>query len=767
MKSAFHIHLGGRTQGVGFRPFVYRLAKEMHIHGTVANGNDGVHIYFEAEAKIANTFYNHILDHAPAIAQITHHRMIEISPQIFNDFTIVESEQDAIPDLQITPDLAMCADCRDELANTQSRRYLYPFITCTNCGPRYSITQALPYDRERTSMNSFIMCATCDAEYHNAEDRRYYSQTNSCAHCGIELTMLVKDEIIQTETIKKTTQLIQEGKIIAVKGIGGFLLLCDANNAETIATLRKRKNRPSKPFALLYPDIKSVEINYRVSALERESLLSPASPIVLLTPIENKSLFIAKDSIAPGLRNVGVMLPYAPLLQLIAWEFGQPLIATSGNTSGAPIYYKNTEALNGLKHIADGFLLHNRDILIPQDDSVVQFSKNQRIILRRARGMAPSFFCKDLNGFKKNILSTGADLKSSFAIQHYGNTYVSQYLGNLEQAESYTSYCDTLHHLTHLIQSKPEIILHDAHPGYYSTAIANDIAAESGIHCKAIQHHEAHFAAVLADNALLHSQEKILGVIWDGNGWGDDNAIWGSEFFVLENNAIERVTHLPYFPWLSGNAMAKQPRISALAICTKVLSETEMIQRKFSDTEYRNYCQLLHNKTYTDTSSMGRLIDAVASILQLKDINTYEGEAAMALEAIAQQYADTYGNHHRDYFRFNKRMQTSIILNDIVNDMYQNLPVGFIALKFFNTLVQWIESIAVKLNIKNIAFSGGVFQNALLVRLCVENLNNYQFYFHKNLSPNDECISTGQLAHYYLQESVQTKNNSLNKLLCV
>jgi hydrogenase maturation protein HypF len=480
----YHIHITGQVQGVGFRPYIFRIAQKFGLHGEVCNASSGISITFNAIDSKAKKFYQALLSAAPALAHITGSTLCESANQNFGEFKIVTSEYEGQRKVLLTPDFGICQDCRMELTHegTSNRRTGYPFITCTNCGPRYSIIHHLPYDRENTSMKRFNMCRICENEYHNPADRRFYSQTNSCPECGISLHLNLADhELPSTDyksIIQKTIQLLAQGKIIAVKGIGGYLLICDASNKECIDQLRERKARPTKPFALMYPNIEMVKDDAVISPEEETILTHPASPIVLLQVKENVASGICISSIAPGLSQVGVMLPYAPVYELLLSAYLRPIVATSANASGSPIIYDDGEAaFEQLNTIADCIIGNNRQIVVPQDDSVIKYSTfgSHKIVIRRSRGLAPTYINPDLKVPSETILATGALLKSTFTLTHQQNIYISQYLGDLDDYDAQKNYQHCLNHFYCLLDTRPAIILSDNHPDYYSSRYAADL----------------------------------------------------------------------------------------------------------------------------------------------------------------------------------------------------------------------------------------------------------------------------------------------------
>ncbi|MEO8412356.1 MAG: carbamoyltransferase HypF [Ginsengibacter sp.] len=766
----YQIHINGLVQGVGFRPMVYILAKEMQLNGFVKNGSDGVHVYFNASAETAEQFFKKIINNPPQQSIITSSEIHKIKNENFSNFSIQVEDDHYKKDVLISPDNALCPNCKGELNDITNRRFRYPFITCTQCGPRYSIINKLPYERHHTSMRQFLMCEKCNDEYNHVQDRRFFSQTNSCADCGIELSLYKNASTIisnhSEEVLHSIKNYLIQGKILAIKGIGGYLFMCDANNANTIQLLRDRKHRPYKPFAVLYPGIETVSNYFELNEVEEVLLQSKESPIVLLYPKQNVLNHIAAEKIAPKLKRIGVMLPYSPLLYLIAKDYGKPLIATSANLSGSPIIYKDEDALAYLFDIADYILSYNRDIVIPEDDSVVQVSKlkNQQIILRRSRGYAPSFLGYQPK-MKSPAISMGGHLKSSFTLTINGRMFVSQFLGSGENYESQQMYKDTLTHWMKLYEVEPCCLISDKHPGYFSHQYALEIAKENNCEIEFIQHHRAHFAAVLEENTLINSKQAVLGVIWDGTGLGDDGNIWGGEFFKYENNAMLRCYYFDYFPVITGDKMALEPRISALCASSETWPQTGFLREKFTESEWNNY-QALITTTTLFTSSVGRIFDAVASLLNICDKQTYEGEAAMYLQAMAEEYVDENGFKMDDsYFKEGAhyyRIPTATLLQGVITDIEKNKAKNYIAAKFHYSLVSLIDIVAKNVKVEKICFSGGVFQNALLTDwIQHEYGNKYDLYFHKNLSPNDENISFGQMI--YCDNNMRTINETMEK----
>ncbi|MFS4491320.1 carbamoyltransferase HypF [Maribacter sp. 2308TA10-17] len=758
--NSWHIHITGRVQGVGFRPYVYRLATKQKLNGIVYNDINGVHVEFLASKEVAIPFYKKLIEAAPTLTKITGHELYEIDDRSFEGFQILQKKEAKTAAMMLPPDFAICENCRKEVLNNSDRRGFYPFITCTECGPRYSLIKKLPFEREFTAMDDYKMCPTCNEEYLNPKDRRYHSQTNSCADCGIRLSLsntLGKEVESNPElAIKKVVALWKEGKIVAIKGIGGYLLTCDASNAETIKTLRKRKHRPSKPFACMYPNLAYAEQKFIISTAESKALTGEVAPIVLLR-LKKKQANTALNGVAPGLDQIGVMLPYTPLYELLLQEHGKPIIATSANLSNASIVFEDRMVFSDLAGIWDYVLSNNREIVTSQDDSVLRFSpiKKQPILIRRSRGLAPNYFGSISNDENTTILAMGASQKSVFGLFYQSLLYLSQYLGDLAYFESTENYKRTLKHFMTFLKCQPKVILVDSHPNYYSTEYGKQLADTLGANLVPIQHHFAHFAAILSEHSLLTKSEKVLGVIWDGTGYGDDSNIWGGEFLTFENGSFNRMAHLSYVSVIVGDKMALEPRISALTHSYGNAKAMEMLKKKFSKQEWQLYQKMLGNKQVLKASSMGRLFDAVACLLGIIDIQSYEGEAALQLETLAQEYYEKSKIiEHTSYvsqLSYIEEVSTEEIIEGIMKDLNDGVGIDQIAFQFHFTLVKMIENFAATKSIVKLAFSGGVFQNALLVDLVQQYLGNkFELYFHKEVSPNDENIALGQLAYYQI-----------------
>ena len=746
--NSYQIHISGIVQGVGFRPFIYNLAKEYGLKGWVSNTSSGVYIQVNCTEEKLASFTHFIKEKAPERSYITDLEIKKIEAPRFNDFRINRSFKGDEDIRCITPDYAICEDCSSELKDKEDRRFEYAFITCTHCGPRYSIMDKLPYDRELTSMKAFIMCPACQAEYDNPNDRRFFSQSNSCPDCGIHLKLYSyeKGDVTENseECIDACCLAIDQGKILAIKGIGGYMLMADAQNVSTIQLLRKRKRRPDKAFALMVKDLEMMNAYAEVSEYEEKAFLSDVAPILLVKSKKNTSLPL--DLIAPGLNELGLMRPYTPLHLLVLERLDRPLIATSANLSSSPIIYKDEDILEAMKGIADLVLMNNRKIMAAQDDSVIRFTEDgQAIIIRRSRGMAPNLFHKEEKNYK-SVLALGAMLKSTFSLFFKGNSFLSQYIGDSNSYETQVSYLNSLSQLESILDFKAEVLLSDKHPGYFSSELAEELAFKANIPNIRIQHHEAHFAAILGEHKLWN--EKILGIIWDGTGLGNDQHIWGGECFLYKEKRIDRLHHLPYQRHILGDKMVEEPRISALSFFKNIDGARDILKTKFNDLEWELYQrQLTESQLYT--SSIGRLFDAVASILSIKDKSTFHGQAAMLLEAKAVQHEHIASLKAYKIVNENNEFDLSPFLSEMVDDINKDKPDSEIAARFHLSLLEYIQWMAAGYACKQLCFSGGVFQNKLLVELIKQKMSDHTLYFHQSLSPNDESISFGQLMHYF------------------
>ncbi|WP_158211874.1 carbamoyltransferase HypF [Robiginitalea sediminis] len=748
MNRTYRIVLQGRVQGVGFRPFVCREASRLGLFGTVSNNEEGVLILATGPEKKLQEFYTQVTSKPPPLARIHHHDYTISEIHYSEAFRIVPSETSAPLNLQLTPDFALCPECAAELQDPQNRRWAYPFTSCVKCGPRWSVTRTFPFEREHTSMEAFPQCPDCLAEYTNPTHRRFHSQTNSCPTCGIGFRLRKADGtdcgLQGLAVFEEMGRLLESGAILAIENQSGFLLCCDAAQAPTIRRLREQKQRPVKPFALLYPSLERLEAELSPSPREWAELLSPEHPIVLLST-HTYTGGVCLEEVAPGLDQLGVMLPYSGVLELLSSTFPQPIIATSGNLHGSPICHRPDEAREKLRGVADYFFEHDLEILHPQDDSVVRYTPGgQRIMLRRSRGFAPNAGAAPDGAEGARLLAMGADLKSTLAYLPNGFLYLSEYLGNLTNYEVYNRFSRVASGFTSIFNSLPKAILADAHPGYHSTHYGQKWAQKLGVPCHLVQHHMAHFAALLGEHNLLEASEPILGVVWDGTGYGTDGHIWGGEFFDYSRGKMTRQGHVEYFDWLAGDKMSREPRLSLLAIGDLSWDET---RRKFRAEEWQVYQRLLP-KNRVKSSSVGRLFDAVASLTGLCDHNTFEGEAAMKLEAQARAFdwdkATCYAGLTPE-----GNIPARGLLTRVLKDRQAGVEVPQIIGNFMYTLARIVFEKATRGGYSRIGCSGGVFQNAFLVealsRLCE---GRFQLILHRELPPNDENIAYGQLMYH-------------------
>jgi hydrogenase maturation protein HypF len=774
MKSRIHIVIRGAVQGIGFRPFVYRLANELKLNGYVFNNSKGVFIEAEGDEKILNTFLSRIEKEKPSLSVITSLEHSILDPADYNDFTIRESEEDEDVSALILPDIAVCDDCLNEMFNPDDRRYLYPFINCTNCGPRFSIIESIPYDRPNTSMKIFKMCDACREEYENPLDRRFHAQPTACHDCGPQVSLWNEKGnriSIKNEAIVQSTKLIKDGKIIALKGIGGFQLIVDAQNNDTIKRLRKRKHREEKPFALLFPAIQSIKNVCHISKTEERVLRSPESPIVLLKKksasllngkqVQNSKLNIS-DFVAPSNPYLGVMLPYTPLHHLLMREFNSPIVATSANLSEEPICIDENEALERLKGITDYFLVNNRPIVRHVDDSIVRIVMNREMVLRRARGYAPlPVQLRENYGDSKfkTILAVGGHLKNTVALKKGDSIFISQHIGDLSTEESNNTFKKVIKDFELLYDAKPDNIISDMHPDYISTKHAKLIKSN----VEQVQHHYAHIAACRLENQI---DGQTLGASWDGTGYGEDGTIWGGEFFLTDDSSYKHVARLKQFKLPGGEIAIKEPRRSLAGIFFELSGEFfvdeygYLLKKKFADKDLSVIANMLVKGINSPlTSSAGRLFDAVSSLLGICQKSSYEGQAAMMLEFTADRYE--MGDYPFKVIEDDKLIiNWQPLIENIILDLKKDVATSIISAKFHNSLAKIILSIAKIMATKKVILSGGCFQNGLLLERTIELLqvNKYKVYWHQRIPPNDGGISLGQIAAYLIEHSHQILN---------
>ena len=646
----------GAVQGVGFRPFVYRLASELKLNGWVSNSSQGVFAELEGPRTALDAFSIRLRKEKPPRANIQSLESSFLDAIGYSGFEIRESETAGDKSALILPDIATCGDCLREVFDLANRRFRYPFTNCTNCGPRFSIIEALPYDRANTSMKKFVMCPDCEREYHDPLDRRFHAQPNACPRCGPQLQLWDENGVTFSEkddALQRAADAIRSGKIVALKGIGGFQLIVDARNRAAVVRLRERKHREEKPFALMYPSLDAVRADCEVSELEERALLSPESPIVLVKRYHwagqaNGSasrLHQLAEAVAPRNPNLGVMLPYSPLHHLLMRELSFPIVATSGNLSDEPICIDEHEALQRLHGLADLFLVHDRPIVRHVDDSIVRVICDREMVLRRARGYAPlpiAVRSKIENRQSKTVLALGAHLKNTVALKIDDNVFISQHIGDLETKQAYSAFQHSAQDLPRLYDARIDIVACDMHPDYLSTKFATQL----GLPSKPIQHHLAHVVACMAENEI---EPPALGVAWDGTGYGLDGTIWGGEFLLVKGDgSFERVAHFRQFRLPGGDRAIKEPRRSALGLLYEIFGDGAwdfpQLVADLSEQEKSLLRQMLEKQINAPlTSSVGRLFDAVAALVGLRQTSSFEGQAAMELEFTRQGgVADAY-----------------------------------------------------------------------------------------------------------------------------
>ena len=745
------ITVTGIIQGIGFRPFVYRVATKLGIHGFVANTPQGVIIEASGEKEQIDLFINLIEKEKPCHALIYNIEIENLKKPGYNDFSIKESVYIGEKTAFILPDLATCSECLTEIFDKNNRRYLYPFTNCTNCGPRYSIVKAIPYDRKNTTMSSFQMCNACLGEYQDPVDRRFHAEPNACKDCGPHLEFWDKEgNIIASydHAMLQAVQAIVNGHIVAVKGLGGFHLIANAKNDKTVSKLREKKQRKDKPLALMLPSMKKIKHICEVSNLEEEMLISYASPIVLL---KKKASNHISDLVAPKNPYLGVMLPYTPLHHILMHELNIPVIATSGNIADETICIDENDALHRLSGIADCYLVHNRPIQRAVDDSIVKVISSSETVLRRARGYTPIPIHTEIE--LPSILAVGAHLKNTIAMSNKNKIIVSQHIGDLDTVTSYNSFTSCINDFKKLYEFEPDYIACDLHGEYLSTKFALDQEKE----ILQIQHHYAHIISCVVEHNIT---EPVLGVAWDGTGLGLDKTLWGGEFLLVDENTFSRTVHFRPFMLPGGEQAIKFPKRSALSLLYELFGD-EVFNMKdlglllqFQEHEINTLKQMLNkNINCIKTTSVGRLFDAVSSILNICHHSTYEGQAAVELEYAAWEIENNehYKTDIVKYPENNGGGETIVdwapMIKEILEDLQKNVSKNVAAVRFHNTLVDVIVKVAKKANRKTVVLSGGCFQNKYLTEKSMNCLRNEGFnvYSHKLLPSNDGGISVGQL----------------------
>jgi hydrogenase maturation protein HypF len=747
------------VQGVGFRPAVYRIAQALGLSGVVYNDTKGVTVELQGEEKRIADFLPRLQSGSdkPPLAEIKSCNVVEIPVvEAESKFIIETSDSQGTPLSQVTADVATCRDCLTEMADNEDFRHSYPFINCTNCGPRYSIVKNIPYDRPNTTMSVFAMCDKCAAQYTDVSDRRFHAQPVACSACGPKIWLTSsKGKTIKTQTekvIAETARLLLAGKIVAIKGIGGFHLAVDALNNEAVERLRQRKRRDHKPFAMMAGSIEKIKEYAVVSRLAEHVLKSPQSPIVLLPKKENSPI---APSVAGGVNTLGFMLCYAPLHFLLFAEDVNVLVMTSGNISDEPLICKNELALEWLGQVADAFLMHDREIYRQVDDSIVHFVDEQSVLLRRARGYVPTpIFMEE--SCQQDIFAAGADLKNTFCFAKQNQLICSEHIGDLEDAEVYHHYIDSIEHLAKLFEVEPRVVVCDLHPGYLSTRYSLSLPKVKVIQ---VQHHWAHIASVLVEHGL---SGPVIGLAADGTGYGTDGAIWGCECMIASLEKFEQFGHLAYYPLAGADTASKEAVRPVLSLLKKAYG-SEFTLQKFEWLLKRiepdiNRLQIISEQlekgvNCVETSSLGRVFDAVAAMLGLGSYNHFDAQLPMALEAVAATDVE-------DYYKLELisppgepcRFDLSKTVRQLVNDVQNEADVGIISAKFHNTISEILLGFAVvcrsETDLNIVALSGGVFCNRYLTNRLIKLLkeNDFRVLFNRDVPSNDGGISVGQAA---------------------
>jgi hydrogenase maturation protein HypF len=738
------IKINGIVQGVGFRPFIYGLANRYSLKGFVINNTEGVVVEVEGDEEKITEFIKTIQKESPPIAKIEKIKTSILPVVGYEKFNIRSSDEKERKFTFISPDISICDDCLTELFTPIDRRYRYPFINCTNCGPRFTIIKKIPYDRKNTTMEEFKMCSLCASEYNDPVNRRFHAQPNACEKCGPKVKLVGKRmNLVGEEAIKKTIEYLRKGKIVAIKGLGGYHLACKVNEEKVVKELRKRKKRITKPFALMVRDLTVAKKLCYISKEEEKILLSSKRPIVLLRKKQNQ--LIAKE-VAPIEKCYGIMLPYTPLHYLLLEKI-PILVMTSGNLTEQPIVYKDEEALTKLSHIADYFLMHNRKIYIQCDDSVVRWTLGKELVLRRSRGYIP-FLIELSISTHFHILGCGGELKNTFCFYKNGYAIMSHYIGDLENLETLEAFENGVKHFKQLFDINPQVVVYDLHPEYLSTKYAKQLENVEKI---PTQHHHSHIVSCMIDNKI---QEKVIGVVFDGLGYGVDNTLWGGEFLVADMYGMERKAYFDYVGMPGGERVIKEIWRMGIAYLWKVYGKEiekiglEIIKKK----NWKNIVKLIKHKINTPyISSVGRLFDGVSSLIGIAEEASYEAEGAIKLEMCIKGETDKKYDWEIKRERGKYVIKEEKLIKNIVEDIKKRTPTSVIAQKFHNTIidiiVKLVKLISKDTNLTKVVLTGGVFQNIYLLENTVKKLTslNFKVYTHKEVPPNDSGISLGQI----------------------
>ena len=747
----YHIEIQGIVQGVGFRPFVFNLARRLHLQGSVANTGSGVIILAQGDDNQLSQFIRSLKNEAPPLAHIVNTSIAGVPTRPITDFTIIASEESCERSTLISPDVAVCDDCLNEMADPADRRFGHPFINCTNCGPRYTIIRNLPYDRPQTTMADFIMCKECQAEYSNPADRRFHAQPVACPVCGPHLELLnttsqpLDSSNRESGNVIATAQkLLAQGHILAVKGLGGFHLAVDATNADAVNRLRRRKGRrEEKPFALMAESIDQVDAFANLTYQEETLLKTKERPIVLLH--QKKSHAIAPD-VAPNNRYFGVMLPYTPLHHLLVKPPVPVLVMTSANQTGEPLVIDNDDAFDRLKDIADYLLVHNRDILIGCDDSLMRCASQKPFFLRRARGYVPVpvFLKTEL----PPTLGLGALLKNTICLTKENRVFMSQHIGDLKNLGTVRFFTRTIEHMSRLLKINPEIVAFDLHPDYLSSRHGRELINMAQV---PVQHHHAHIVSCMAEN---HVTGPVIGLAFDGTGLGDDGAAWGGEVLIVRPERFERAAHMAYLAMPGSNAAIEEPWRMGVSALLKTVGELSHLELPFLDSIPPDKLTIVSQMVQTGlnsplTSSIGRLFDAVAAVCGLKQVINFEGQAAMLLEHCAD--VNETGSYHYEWEEGEPiQILPQPIIAGVVKDLQNQIDLPIIAARFHNTLIHLFSDLTLQISrttqIRQVALSGGVFQNLRLLEGMVQALSEkgLEVFTHSQVPPNDGGLCLGQ-----------------------
>lgn len=748
------IAVRGIVQGVGFRPFVYGLASRFSLTGFVRNGPHGVLIEVEGQPSDLERFEAELVGRPPSHATIDGCVSAALPVQGDAAFRIEISESGtgrAAADVRVSPDLATCDACLAELFDPSNRRFRYPFITCTACGPRLTIVTGVPYDRQRTTMAAFPMCEACQREYDNPGDRRFHAESIACAACGPRVRLRNRGgTLITGESFTRLAGVIRAGGIAAVKGLGGYHLACDATNDTVVNELRRRKHRDEKPFAVMFESVEAAAAECVIDATERELLCASARPIVLLRRRRSRGPLAPAEGSAPGCPDLGAMLPSTPIHHLLMREVGRPLVMTSGNRSDEPIAYEDAEALTRLAGIADVFLTHDREIRVRCDDGVTRAARGRELPIRRSRGQAPRpvrlpFPCAE------PVLAVGGQLKNTFALGRGRDGFVSHHIGDLDELSAYRAFCRDIDLYERLLAVEPRVIVHDLHPGYSSTRYAVERAGAAGLTTMAVQHHHAHVASCMAEHGL---SEPVIGVAFDGTGYGEDGTVWGGEFLVGDACSVHRAAHLRPVALPGGDQAVREPWRMALAHLLDAGLGPAAIDERVGKDRVRTVTRMIERGVNTPrTSSAGRLFDAIAAIAGVRDHVSFEGQAAMQLEWLAGEVdSDSGYPHHLEPEGDRLIVDTRPMITEARRDVDRGRSVATVARRFHVALADVVESVCVRLRertgIEAVVLSGGVFLNVILALDCEARLSRagFRVFGHRMVPPGDGGVSLGQLA---------------------